>query len=506
MNIVEAVEDRRLLGHLFKDLKTWKNWLVYLKARDGLKMSADELRIAKERTGRTVFLSKPFREAYAVVARRAGKSYLHSADAVFKACFRDWSPYLSHGEKGYIFLTATDKYQARILKDYISGFLNSSPLLKRMVLKETTFEIELKNRVVISIHTPSFRSIRGFTVLAVYLDELAFFRSEESANPDKELVNAIRPALATVPDAQLVGFSNPYWKAGVLYEMTQKHFGNNDSDVLIWRADAMTMNPTLDKRIIERAFESDPVSARSEWGGEFRPDLENFVGVEIVQARVVPNRFELPLIARTKYVGSVDPSGGRNDSMTLAVAHSEGEKIVLDCIREKRPPFSPEAVVKEFSEVFMDYGIKFIKSDRYSGEWVVEAFRKKGITVEPSELSASELYGELLPILMSGRVELLDSKRLVNQLSSLERRVRVGGKDLISHPVGLHDDLANAVAGAIVSARMKSKGRAFFRQYPEIDFFEERVPNPLTMRNFDPSSLSEEEADELFDHGFRFRR
>ena len=40
-------------------------------------------------------------------------------------------------------------------------------------------------------------------------------------------------------------------------------------------------------------------------------------------------------------------------SMTLAIAHREGsgssDTAVLDCVRECRPPFSPDAVVKDLS-------------------------------------------------------------------------------------------------------------------------------------------------------------
>ena len=47
----------------------------------------------------------------------------------------------------------------------------------------------------------------------------------------------------------------------------------------------------------------------------------------------------------------------------------------------------------------------------------------------------------------SRRVELLDRPKLVKQLVSLERRVGRGGRDSIDHAPGMHDDVANAVAG-----------------------------------------------------------
>jgi hypothetical protein len=63
-------------------------------------------------------------------------------------------------------------------------------------------------------------------------------------------------------------------------------------------------------------------------------------------------------------------------------------------------------------------------------------------------MTKSELYGELLPLLNSGRIELLDNAKLVTQLASLERRTGRGARDSIDHAVGQHDDVANAVAGA----------------------------------------------------------
>ena len=50
------------------------------------------------------------------------------------------------------------------------------------------------------------------------------------------------------------------------------------------------------------------------------------------------------------------------------------------------------------------------------------------------------------------RVELVDEPRVVAQLCGLERRTAWGGRDSIDHGPGGHDDLANAVAGALVAA------------------------------------------------------
>jgi hypothetical protein len=213
------------------------------------------------------------------------------------------------------------------------------------------------------------------------------------------------------------------------------------------------MNPTLSQEIIGDALKDDPAAARAEWLAEWREDIEGFLSLELVEAVVVPGRHELPRVGDANYIGFIDPSGGREDSFTLGIAHVDGsQKIVLDVLKEKRPPFKPSEVVSEYAALLKTYGVGSVISDRYAGEWIVEAFMKQGITVEASELVASELYLEFLPMVSSGQIELLENQRLTGQLVNLERRTRTGGKDLITHFPGGHDDLANAAAGVCVMA------------------------------------------------------
>ena len=87
--------------------------------------------------------------------------------------------------------------------------------------------------------------------------------------------------------------------------------------------------------------------------------------------------------------------------------------------------------------------------DRYAGEWPREQFLAHGIRYEPAEMNRSELYLAFLPLVNSGRVDLLDSPRMVTQFCGLERRTSRAGKDTVDHAPGAHDDVANAVAGVI---------------------------------------------------------
>jgi hypothetical protein len=68
----------------------------------------------------------------------------------------------------------------------------------------------------------------------------------------------------------------------------------------------------------------------------------------------------------------VDPSGGSADSFALVVADKH-KRIVIDAVRERRPPFSPEDVVEEFAALLKTYRVST------AGEFPRELFRKHGV-------------------------------------------------------------------------------------------------------------------------------
>jgi hypothetical protein len=218
------------------------------------------------------------------------------------------------------------------------------------------------------------------------------------------------------------------------------------------------MNPSVPQSVIDNAMEADSASAAAEYGAEFRTDVETFIAREVVDAAVILGRHELPRIDGVQYVAHIDPSGGSSDSMTLGICHMEGDvsssRAVLDLVRERKPPFSPDDVAKEFSTIIKSYGIASARSDRYAGLWPRERFAVHGVDVQSATLTTSDMYLALLPILNSGRCDLLDHPRLISQLTALERRTG-RGKDVIDHPPGQHDDIITAAAGAIVAASQR---------------------------------------------------
>jgi hypothetical protein len=432
------------------DGPTWEPWRVFLAATYGLEVTDAERDIFTACTGRDVFPTAPAREAWMIVGRRGGKSRIAALLAVYMACFRRYEQ-LAGGERGIVMIVAADRRQARVVLRYIRSLLHSSPMLEELISAERKEAIDLSSNITVEVHTASFRAVRGYTIVGLIADEIAFWPTDDAADADREILSAARPAMSTVPGALLVALSSPYAKRGELWRTYRERFGQ-DGDVLVWRAATRTMNSSVPQAIIDAAYLEDDSAASAEYGAEFRRDIETFIDAETVEGLVVQGRQSLPPQPGVRYVAFADPAGGSGgDSFTMAIAHLDAKgRGVLDVLLERRSPFSPEQVVTEFSTVLQQYGLYKVTSDRYAGDWPVESWRKHGITCEPSERSKSEIYSDFLPLLNSGHVELVDSRRLVLQLSNLERRTARSGKDSIDHPPGGHDDAANSAAGVLV--------------------------------------------------------
>jgi hypothetical protein len=194
----------------------------------------------------------------------------------------------------------------------------------------------------------------------------------------------------------LIAIGSPYSRRGVMYQTFKDHYGKDDSDVLVWKAATREMNPRVPQSVVDRAYAQDPASASAEYGAEFRSDLEAFVSQEVVEAAVVLGRRELPPVPGVSYVAFVDPSGGSGgDSFTVAVAHFENDRRVLDAVRERKGPLSPDSVIKEYAAF-----LKRIVVTPSPGT-VLRAVRGRGVRGMGSRTrlrrTKSEIYLETLP-------------------------------------------------------------------------------------------------------------
>jgi hypothetical protein len=173
MNILHALDDDHVFGGQFRDPATWAAWRAFLATLFALPMTDEQLAVYCECTGRTTAPTAAFVEAWLVCGRRAGKSFMLALTAIYIAVFRDWRPYLAAGERATIMIIAADRRQARTIMRYILGLLRSVPMLARTIESERAESIDLANKVTIEIHTASFKTTRGYTIVAALCDEIA---------------------------------------------------------------------------------------------------------------------------------------------------------------------------------------------------------------------------------------------------------------------------------------------------------------------------------------------
>lgn len=441
----KALSDKKLLGGILSG-PSWHAWRTLMIAAMGEALTDKERPTFTALTGRAQEPLQRVEELCAVVGRRGGKSRSMATIAAYMGGLCQHK--LVHGERGVVLCIAPDQRQAGIVLDYAHAAFEQSLILKQLIANRTADTVELTNGINIEVRAASFRRLRGPTYVAVIADEAAFWYSDEfSSNADTEILNAVRPGLATTRGPLIIA-SSPYARRGVLWETHRKHFGpDGDPLILVAQGTSREFNPSLPQSVVDRALERDRAAASAEYLAQFRTDIESFVPYEIVQA-CVGDHIEMAPLSAHRYSAFVDPSGGSADSFTMAISHRDGERIVIDAIREMKPPFSPEAVIDDFAILLKTYRISTVHGDRYAGEFPRELFRKRSITYLCADKPKSDLYRDLLPLLNSERIVLPKSDRLVNQLTGLERRVARSGKDSIDHGPGSHDDLANSVAGA----------------------------------------------------------
>ena len=103
-----------------------------------------------------------------------------------------------------------------------------------------------------------------------------------------------------------------------------------------------------------------------------------------------------------------DPSGGASDSTCLGIARRDGNVIVVEALREIGAPHDPESAIAEFAALLKLYGVREVTGDRYSARWNASAWERHGVRYKHSELNKSDLYLNLLPLLNSRGIRLLE--------------------------------------------------------------------------------------------------
>ena len=461
LSIIDVMNDPGLFEPWYRG-PSWDGWKAVLAAAFVAPLSEKEKEIFRDVAGGREPPKRRPKEIWVAGSRRLGKGAAASVIATYAAAFFDKQDRLRPGERAVVLCLSVDVKLARVLLGCIKAFFADIPMLKAMVVNETQWGLTLNNGIDIEVMAASMSGVRGQAIELVVLDEVAFFSSDSSANPDLEIYRALLPGCATL-DGMIVGISSPYRQVGLLYSKFKEHYGKESEDVLFIKAATRKLNPTIDQSVIDKAYADDPIAAASEWGAEFRNDLAGWLNRETIEGAVDTGVVARPpnTMAFT-YSAFADSSGGVRDSYTLGIAHAEGGVAVLDCLVEVKAPFDPSVATAQLAAVLKSYKCTEVSGDKYAANFVTESFAKHDIKYNHSKLNRSEIYMEALPLFNAGRIRLLDSSRVISQLAGLVRKASPSGRANVDHAPGSSDDCANSACGALVLTTAKPTGPRLF--------------------------------------------
>jgi hypothetical protein len=192
ISLLDATTDVNLFAPWFERRDSWASWFAFLAALFGQPMTDDQHAIYRQCTGRNAAPVGVASEAWLIIGRRGGKSFALALVAVYLAAFHDYRRHLAPGERGTVLVIAASQKQARVIFRYIRGLLTGVPLLARMVERETVDMFDLDNGVTIEVGTASYRTVRGYSVVAALCDEIAFWPTDDAAEPDYEILAALQ--------------------------------------------------------------------------------------------------------------------------------------------------------------------------------------------------------------------------------------------------------------------------------------------------------------------------
>ena len=287
-SLVTMATDRACFGDTY-GADSWRPWHAALAVLDGRpeNLSAEDAAFARERLGLAPgaqLPTEPALEAWLVCGRRAGKSHIAAMVALAYAT-RPY-PQLAAGEAPTVALLARDMRQAKVLKSYVEALCHG-PSLSPLVVSITATTVQLATGARVLVLPAIGATVRGLTLAAAVCDEIGFWwTDEDSAYRDADVLEALRPALATT-GGPLICLSSPWRRQGALWEAYNRYHGAPADDVIVWHAPTVAMNPSPSVgAYIARAERLDPVSAATEYGAEFRDDAGGYLSLDVIDRAI----------------------------------------------------------------------------------------------------------------------------------------------------------------------------------------------------------------------------
>ena len=449
--------------------------LTLAKASLGEALTSDERAVYFSCTGRQDYPQKPFGEVVGVCGRKSGKSEYEICQIIIHRATTDTD------EPGtYLIVCPSKSDQGRsvwnaLLRQLQQGFPG---LIARV--DEAEGKIYLHNGNIIAIASANYRNLRGPKYKVCAIDEACFYVSMDEAdggaNPLPYILDSISGGMVATAYPLLLLFSTPWTQSGSGPVYTYFRDRDANPDRLVWRAATLVMNPYANRDLMERHRKDRGENFyRREYLAEFSEDSFAFIAPEDVDAAVAVGVPFFPPKPDTRYAMGLDP-GRLRDHFGAAVAHREGDVIVVDWTREWRPGvftgLKYSAVLPEIWKQARSYRIKEIASDQidFGGieasiplvnnrpEFEMERVMTGG-------QSGAQLSDVTRALFNNHKLLLPDQPGLGDEFKRLADYLTQGGARDVRAKRG-HDDRSRAVMLAVYQAFLRPAARKFFM--PEV--------------------------------------
>lgn len=384
---------------------------------------------------------------------------------------------------------ATDEVQALILFNQLKALMDNSPWFQRLRYRSLESTVEFTGRQILarSFHSNS-ASVRGHTLMAVFLDEFCHFNKTSGRQSDTAMRAAIFPSVVTFKKAKrIVITSSPLNKAGVAYEQFEAAVERKSEAVIAFQLATWEMNPTVpyDDGEIQNAFKLNPDYAEMEYGAQWAESVGIYIPPEAVDACLTEaHQRQTHGNPKFKYVLHIDLSAKR-DRSGLVITHYDptvGKVIIdqADVFDPKQAYFGNGSWVNELGEIDHQkvfehitrltkqyhFNFRWISFDQFNSQWLLQTLRKfyrdiKGEWIQQvfiNDPTNREVYGNLRSLFVNAGIAGYPHPLLMRELKVLSQTVKQSGAFKIEAPPGETDDLADALAVSAYYAYALSLG------------------------------------------------
>lgn len=407
-----------------------------------------------------------------IIGRRGGKTTLSAMLAIYCAIITNWKPYLQKTPFATVLILSHSKEFSDEVLEIIRTFIETSPVLKRLInlkKKNTTntmnlsvpFIVEEKitySRVQIKVGAASSKTTRGIAACAVLCDEIAFWNLDENMKEtDEKIMRAVRPAMKQFgKKALLIKLSSPGIKQGVLYNEYQKwQKGTLPKTYAVFKAPSWVWNTILPKEEFVEEWELDSDGFDTEYRANFVDSLSNFISPEFIDMAVVKGRdFHAPEGKKSQvvYRAAIDAAFKKDHFTFSVVGHFENrikQYVLKGWEGSKKNPVQAKEVAEYVRTICKEFGIDEVAADQFAFEPLREIFSQYGVTLVEKTFTLTfkkQIYYNLKRLIHSQQIDLLDHEKLSKELKALVVEVTGSGQIRIGHPPGGSDDFSDSTA------------------------------------------------------------